>query len=92
MTCHGRDSELASVHLLGEPVDLPPGVAEDDSLGDGDGLVEIAKGIELPLLLLDSNVELLDTFKGQLVPLNEDTDGLSHEFLRDLQDFSRHGG
>lgn len=83
-TYHGRDSEFAGVHLLGEPVDLPPGVTEDDSLGDGDGLVEIAESVKLPFLLLDGNVELLNTLEGELVPLDENADGISHEFLRDL--------
>ena len=80
------------MHLLGKPVDLSAGVAEDDSLGDGDGLVEIAEGVELPLLLLDGDVELLDTLAGQLVPLDENTDGVPHEFLRDLQNIGGHGG
>lgn len=80
------------MHLLGEPVDLPPGVAEDDGLGDGDGLVQIAERVQLPLLLLDGDVELLDTFKGQLVPLDQDPDGFTHELLRDLQYVGGHGG
>ncbi len=32
VSVHGGHSELAGVHLLGEPVDLAAGVAEDDSL------------------------------------------------------------
>lgn len=80
------------MHLLSEPVDLPPCVAENDGLGDGDGLVEIAERVELPLLLLDGDVELLDTLEGQLVPLDENADGVSHEFLRDLQNLGGHGG
>merc|ERR1711939_535801 len=57
VTVHGRDGEVTSSQLVGEPVDLSASVAEDDSLGDGDGLVQIGKGIELPLLLLHRNVE-----------------------------------
>ena len=32
---HGRDGEVPLVHFLGEPVDLPARVAEDNGLGDG---------------------------------------------------------
>jgi hypothetical protein len=90
---HGRDSELASMHLLGEPIDLPPGVAEDDSPCEGiNGLIEIAKPVELPFFLLSSDIELLDTFEGQFVPLDQDSDGVSHELLGDLRDLGGHCG
>jgi hypothetical protein len=56
VTVHGGDGELALVELLGKPVDLAAGRAEDDGLGDGDSLVQVAKGVELPVLLLDGNV------------------------------------
>jgi hypothetical protein len=90
-TYHGRDGELTGAHLVSEPVDSLPSVAKDDSLSDGDGLIEITEGIKLPLLLLDGDVKLLDTFEGQLVILDEDTDGLTHELLSGAQDFSGHG-
>jgi hypothetical protein len=89
---HGRDGEVTGSELVGEPVDLPTGVAEDDGLGDGDGLVQVGQGVELPVLLLDSNVELLDTFEGKLVLLDEDTDGVAHELGGDLEDVLGHGG
>lgn len=44
---HARDGEISSVELLGEPFDLLSGVQEDDTLGDGDGLVKIAQSFEL---------------------------------------------
>jgi len=89
---HGRDGEVTGSELVGEPVDLSAGVAEDDSLGDSDGLVEIGEGVELPLLLLNGNVELLDTFEGKLVLLDENTDGVTHELGGDLEDVLGHGG
>lgn len=89
---HGRDGEVTGSELVGEPVDLPAGVAEDDGLGDGDGLVQVGEGVQLPVLLLDSNVELLDTFEGKLVLLDEDTDGVAHELGGDLEDVLGHGG
>src|ERR1700734_308088 len=44
---HGRYRELPRVHFLSQPIDLPPCVAENNSLGDGDGLIEIAQRIQL---------------------------------------------
>jgi hypothetical protein len=89
---HGRDGEVTGSELVGEPVDLSAGVAEDDGLGDGDGLVQVGQGVELPVLLLDGNVELLDTFEGKLVLLDQDTDGVAHELGGDLEDVLGHGG
>lgn len=92
VTVHGGDGEVTGSELVGEPVDLPTGVAEDDGLGDGDGLVQIGEGVELPVLLLNGNVELLDTFEGKLVLLDEDADGVTHELGGDLEDVLGHGG
>ena len=89
---HGRDSEVTGSELVGEPVDLPTGVAEDDSLCDGDGLVKIGKCVQFPILLLDSNVKLLDTFEGKLGLLDQDTDGVAHELGGDLENVLGHGG
>lgn len=91
ISVHSGDSEVTGSELVGKPVDLPAGVAEDNGLGDGDGLVEIGEGVELPLLLLNSNVELLDTLKGKLLLLDQDTDGVTHELGGDLQDILGHG-
>lgn len=92
ITVHGRDGEIAGSELVGEPVDLSAGVAEDDSLGDGDCLVQIGQGVELPLLLLDGNVELLDTLESKLILLHQDTDGVTHELGGDLEDVLGHSG
>lgn len=92
VTMHSRDGEVTGSELVGEPVDLSAGVAEDDSLSNGDGLVQVREGVELPLLLLDGNVELLDTFKGKLVLLDQNTDGVAHELGGDLEDILGHGG
>jgi hypothetical protein len=91
VTVHGGDGEVTGSELVGEPVDLSASVAEDDSLGDGDGLVQIREGVELPLLLLNGNVELLDTLKGKLVLLDQDTDGVTHELGGDLKNVLGHG-
>lgn len=92
VTVHGGDGEVTGSELVGEPVDLPAGVAEDDGLGDGDSLVQIGESVELPVLLLDGDVELLDTFEGKLVLLDENADRVTHELGGDLEDVLGHGG
>lgn len=92
ITVHGGDSEVTGSELVGEPVDLSAGVAEDDSLGDGDGFVEIGESVKLPLLLLNGDVELLDTFEGKFLLLDQDADGVTHELGGHLQDVLGHGG
>ena len=46
---------------------LPLGVAEDDSLCDGEGVVEVTERVKLPLLLLHCHEELLDALQSQLI-------------------------
>ena len=92
VTVHGRDGEVTGSELVGEPVDLSAGVAEDDGLGNGDSLVQVREGVELPLLLLDGDVELLDTLEGKLVLLDQDADGVTHELGGNLEDVLGHGG
>lgn len=87
---HGRDSEVTSGQLVGEPINLSSGVTEDDCLCDGDCLVEIGKSVQFPILLLNSDVELLDTFEGKLSLLDQDTNGIAHEFGGDLEDILGH--
>lgn len=58
---HGGDSKISAHHLVGEPVDFPPGVEEDDSLGDGESLIQIAKSVQLPFILTHIYEELCDT-------------------------------
>jgi len=92
LTVHAADGMLSTSHLLSELVYLPTGVTKDDGLDDGKGVVEIAEGVELELLLANVNVKLLDTLQGQLVTLDHDADGITHEALADLKDVLGHGG
>lgn len=92
ITVHGGHSEVTGGKLVGKPVDLSAGVAEDDGLGNGDRLVQVRKGVELPLFLLDRDVELLDTLKSKFILLHKDADGVTHELGGDLQNILRHGG
>lgn len=92
LTVHGGDGEVSLGQSLGQVVDLSSGVAENDGLRNVDGLVEIAQNLKLVGLLLNINVELLDTFKGQLILLDKNSDGVSHELAGDVEDLSGHGG
>lgn len=47
---------------------LSLGVAEDDCLGDGEGVVQVAQRVKLPLLLLHRNKELLDALHRRNTP------------------------
>ena len=47
--------------------DLSLGVAEDDSLSDGECIIQVAQCVELPLLSLHCHKELLDALQRQLI-------------------------
>ncbi len=49
-TNDGGDGEVSGVHLLCQPLDLPTSVAEDDSLCDGERLIQVTQRVQLPLL------------------------------------------
>jgi hypothetical protein len=104
---HTADREICLTQLFGKPVDLATGVAENDSLGDGQCVVQITpnmsnenahgegeslQGVVFPVLLLDGDKELLDTLQSQLVTLDKDSDGVSHELCGHLQDIGRERG
>ena len=59
-------------------------VAKDHSLGDGERVVKITQGVELPLLALNGDEELLDALEGELVSLDEHPDRLVHKLPVDL--------
>ena len=61
-------------------------------LCDGQCIVEVTERVKLPLLSLHSHEELFDAFKGQLIALDQDADGVGHELGRHLQDLVRQGG
>ena len=62
---HGRHCEVVLLHLLCQPVNLSLGVAEDDCLGDGEGVIQVTKGVELPLLFFYRHKELLDALQAE---------------------------
>jgi hypothetical protein len=60
-------------------------------LSNVESIVEVAKGVEFPLLAVDRDVELLDTLKGKLITLHKDANGGVHEALGDLERLGGHG-
>jgi hypothetical protein len=85
------DREVVVSHLLCQPVDLVLGVAENDCLGNGERVVEVAEGLELPGLFLDGNKELLNPIQSQLISLHKNLDGVLHELLGHEEDLVRKG-
>jgi len=88
----GGDGEVSGSHLVGQPVDLSSGVAEDDCLGNIQGIVEVTQSVELPFLFLHTDIELFDTFQGEFIPLDKNLDGVVHELLGDFKCIGGHGG
>merc|ERR1719502_292196 len=89
VSVHGAHREVGFAHLLREPVNLLLRVDKDDGLGDRQRIVQIAKGVELPLLLFHSDEELLDPLKRQFIALHQDSERIRHELVRHLQDLVR---
>ena len=71
VSVHGGDGEVGLPHFLRQPFHLPLGVAKDDGLSDGEGVIEITQRVKLPLFLLHSHKELLDAFKSELIAAPE---------------------
>lgn len=78
-------------HLVREPVHLAACVHKDDTLGDCQGLIQVTQSVELPIFLVDIDIELLDTLKGELISLDENPHRFVHELARDLKGLRGHG-
>mmetsp|Transcript_5413 Transcript_5413/g.7986 ORF Transcript_5413/g.7986 Transcript_5413/m.7986 type:complete len:235 (+) Transcript_5413:227-931(+) len=91
VSVHAAYSKVALLHVFLKPVHLATRVAVDNGLGDGQRLVQIAQGIELPIFAVHRNVELFDSLQGKLVLLHENSHGFAHKPLRHLQYIERHG-
>mmetsp|Transcript_29253 Transcript_29253/g.61929 ORF Transcript_29253/g.61929 Transcript_29253/m.61929 type:complete len:327 (+) Transcript_29253:678-1658(+) len=86
---HRGDREVVRAHLVRQPLDLPPLVAEDHGLRDGQRVVQVAQRVKLPLLLLHRHEELLDPVQRQLVALHQDPDRIRHELARHFKHIPR---
>jgi len=58
----------------------------------GQGVIKVAQRVKFPILLFDSDEELLDTFKRQFITLDKDTNWVGHEFCCHLEDIIRQCG
>ena len=65
--CYSHNGHLYLQRLCSDDTHLSLGVAEDDGLGDGEGVVEVTQRVKLPLLTLHRHKELLDALQGQLI-------------------------
>jgi len=79
---HASDGEVLLSHALLELLDALLSVAVDEGLHDVEVGVEVDEHLDLPLLLLDRNIVLLDTFEGEVFRLDQNFGGVSHEVLR----------
>lgn len=86
------DGEVLFLEFGGQFVDLLLLVAVQDALLDIDVVVQLDEGLELPLFLLDGDVELLDTVQGEFFVLDEDGGWVSHEVLGQFQNIRGHSG
>ena len=78
---HAGDDEVLLGHAALKLIDSTLGVAVDDSLVDIQVGVQIEENVHLPLLLLNGNIVLMDTFEGQVLLLHQDLGRVSHEML-----------
>jgi hypothetical protein len=81
LSVHAGDNEVLGGHRLLELVDPSLGVTVNDGLLDVQVRVQVQEHINFPLVLLDGDVVLVDTFKGEVLLLHKDLGGVSHEML-----------
>ena len=84
--------ELVLGQLVSKLLDPLLTVGEYHALGNDHVLVELDEGSELLAVLLEGDVELLDTIESQLLVLHQDLDWVLHELVSHLHDLRRHGG
>jgi hypothetical protein len=83
---HKADRKVGFAHLTGKPLDLGTLVAENDGLGDRQGVVQVAQSLKLVFISLHGHEELLDAFKSEFIALNKDFDRFSHELVCHFKD------
>jgi len=82
---HDGDGEVVFGHGLFKFFDSLLGVTVNKSLVDVKVGIQIEQNLHLPLLLLDSDVVLVNTFESELLVLDENLGGVAHEMLGELQ-------
>jgi hypothetical protein len=85
LSVHAGDNEVLLGHAALELVDPALRVAVDNGLVDVQVRVQVQQNVHLPLLLLDSNVVLVDTLEGEILLLHKDLGRVPHEMLGQTQ-------
>lgn len=85
------DHELVLGELVGQLLDALLPVGEHHALRDHHVLVQLDQRPELLAVLLQRNVELLDTVQRQLLVLHQDLHRVLHELVGHLHDLWGHG-
>jgi hypothetical protein len=91
VTVSGRHCMVPAPHLVSKPVHLAAGVDKYDTLSDSQSLIQVTERVQLPIFLLHIHIELLDTLKGELIPLHKDSHRFVHELAGNLKGLGRHG-
>jgi hypothetical protein len=91
LSVHDADSEVVISHRLLKLLNSLFGVTVDQSLVNVQVSVQREKDFHLPLFFLNSDVVLVDAFKGKLLVLNKDFCGVTHEVLGHREDFVGQG-
>ena len=84
------DLEVVLLEALRKPLHLGALVTIDDSRVDVDVLVEIAKTVELPCLLLHLHVVLANTLQCHLLRREQDADRVLEHAIREFDHLIRH--
>ena len=92
LTVHGSHDKVLGSHRLLELVHTSLGVTVDDGLLDVKVGVEVEQNIDLPLVLLDSDIVLMNTFEGEVFLLDENLGWSSHEMLGQAKNIGGQSG
>jgi hypothetical protein len=83
---HSRHSEVFGFHEVSKFGNSLFGVAIDQGLIDIEVRVEIKEDVNLPFFSVDSNIVLLDTFKGKIFLFDKNSNRVPHEMFSHLKD------
>jgi len=92
LSVHAGDNKVLLGHAALELVDSALGVTVDDGLVDVQVRVKVQKNVHLPLLLLNSDIVLVDTLEGEVLLLYKDLGWVSHEMLGQTKNIGRQSG
>ena len=78
---HDRNDEILFSHDFLKLFNSLFRVAVDECLVDVKVGIEVQENLDFPLFFLDCDVVLMDTFKSELLVLDQDLGRVSHEML-----------